>query len=90
MISATTGFDLGKNASRNNVAGRSQKSIAALSIGPFLRLGIGTQSSMLAIVGGGHPEVYGAVFTICGRPARCKRFFEELWHVVGCCHLSGL
>ena len=27
---------------------------------------------------------------ICGRPARCKRFFEELWHVVGCCHLSGL
>ena len=27
---------------------------------------------------------------ICGRPARCKRFFEEHWHVVGCCHLSGL
>ena len=61
MISATTGFDLGKNASRNNVAGSSQKSIAALSIGPFLRLGIGTQSSMRAIVGGGHPEVYGTV-----------------------------
>jgi len=61
MISATTGFDLGKNASRNNVAGRSQKSIAALSIGPFLRLGIGTQISMLAIVGAGHPEVYGTV-----------------------------
>src|SRR4029077_17590358 len=27
---------------------------------------------------------------ICGRPAKCKRFFEEGWHVVGCCHLSGL
>ena len=70
MISATTGFDLGRNASRNNVAGSSQKSIAALSIGPFLRLGIGTQSSMLAIVGGGHPEVYGGVFTMNGLPSR--------------------
>ena len=29
--------------------------------GPFLRLGIGTQISMLAIVGAGHPEVYGTV-----------------------------
>jgi hypothetical protein len=78
MISATTGFDLGKNASRNNVAGRSQKSIAALSIGPFLRLGIGTQSSMLAIVGGGgHPEVYGAVFTMNGLPSRKKRAAEK-------------
>jgi hypothetical protein len=36
MISAT-GFDAGKNASKINVTGRSQKSIAALSIGPFLR-----------------------------------------------------
>jgi hypothetical protein len=27
---------------------------------------------------------------ICGRPAKCKRFFEEGWHIVGCCHLSGL
>ena len=42
MISAATGFDLGKNPSRNNVTGRSQKSITAPSIGPFLRLGIGT------------------------------------------------
>src|ERR1700747_2337957 len=35
MISAA-GFDAGKNASKNNVAGRSQKSIAAASIGLFL------------------------------------------------------
>lgn len=35
MISAA-GFGAGKNASKNNVAGRSQKSIAALSIGLFL------------------------------------------------------
>ena len=27
---------------------------------------------------------------ICGRPSKCKRFLEEDWHVVGCCHLSGL
>jgi hypothetical protein len=38
MISAA-GFDAGKNVSKNNVAGRSQKSIAALSIGLFLSWG---------------------------------------------------
>jgi len=38
MISATTDFDLAKNASRNNVAGRNQKSIAAASIGSVPQL----------------------------------------------------
>ena len=33
MVSARTGFDAGKTASKNNVAGRNQKSIAAVSIG---------------------------------------------------------
>lgn len=36
MISAT-GFDAGRNALKSSVAGRNQKSIAALSIGPFRR-----------------------------------------------------
>lgn len=27
---------------------------------------------------------------ICGRPFGCKRYFRVCWHVVGCCHLSGL
>jgi predicted kinase len=38
MVSAI-GFDAGKSASKNNVADRSQKSIAALSIGLFLSRG---------------------------------------------------
>jgi hypothetical protein len=36
MIS-TTGFDAGRNELKSSVAGRNHKSIAALSIGPFLR-----------------------------------------------------
>jgi hypothetical protein len=52
MISAA-GFDAGRNASKNNVTGRSQKSIAALSIELFLSW-VGTLCRMLAIAGAGH------------------------------------
>jgi hypothetical protein len=57
MISAT-GSDAGKNASKNNLAGRSQKSIAALSMGRS-SVGIGTARRMPAIVGVRHPGAYG-------------------------------
>jgi hypothetical protein len=42
MMIAGAGFGAGKNASRNIVAGKSQRSIAALSIGSAPRFGVGT------------------------------------------------
>ena len=83
MMSAVTGFDDGKdgkNASTNNVAGRSQSSIAAVSIGtvPQLRgLAVAPVCSpnagrMLGIVGLRHPALYGAVFTDSRMGPHCR------------------
>lgn len=56
--------------------------------GPSMAKELVKDQSLIAFESFGLPEL-GRVL-ICGRPARCKRFFEEHWHVVGCCHLSGL
>jgi hypothetical protein len=47
MNSATTGFGAGENASKNKVAGRSQKLIAAASIGtvPYWQCATGTEAA---------------------------------------------
>jgi hypothetical protein len=77
MISAVTGVDdggEGKNASIINVAGRSQSSIAAVSIGTVPQLeGLAVApvcspnaGRMPGIVGPRHPATYGAVFTTAG------------------------
>ena len=78
MMSAVTGFDDGKdgrNASTNNVAGRSQSSIAAVSIGTVPQLqGLAVApvcspnaGRMPGIVGARHPATYGAA-TAGGSP----------------------
>jgi len=59
-----TGFDAGTNASKNNVAGRSQKSIAALSICTIPLSWDRTGERMLAIAAARHPCAYG-VASIC-------------------------
>jgi len=57
MISGV-GFGAGKIASKNNVAGRTQKSIAALSIGLFFTSG-GRNAMQHARVSRRHPGLYG-------------------------------
>ena len=83
MMSAVTGFDDGKdgkNASTNKVAGRSQSSIAAVSIGTVPQLeGLAVApvcspnaGRMPGIVGPRHPAVYGAAFTDSRVPQPCE------------------
>jgi hypothetical protein len=61
MNSATTGLGAGENASKNKVAGRSQKLIAAASIRtvPHWQCATGTEAAC-RIDGAGHPGAYGA------------------------------
>jgi len=63
--SAILGFDGGENASKNKVAGRSQKSIAAVSIRAVPHWQRDRNNgSMSAIYGAGHPGAYGGVVYI--------------------------
>ena len=48
-VSGAMGFDAGTNASKNNVAGRSQMSIAALSIWIIPSVGIATERGCLQL-----------------------------------------
>ena len=69
MNSATTGFGAGQNASKNKVAGRSQKLIAAASIGTCSswQCATGTEAARQQFTAQAIREHTGAVFTLPSR-----------------------
>jgi hypothetical protein len=73
MISAATGFGAGANALKNKSAGKSQKLIAAVSIGICSFIGwlsglpkraAGTKAGCPQLSARGHPGAYGVVFAL--------------------------